>query len=71
MDKVISETNWKKWFAWYPVTTISNKTIWLRIVMRRIITVRGVSSTYVYIGGNPEYTIYRNEYMFPVIKSEV
>jgi hypothetical protein len=27
--------NWEEWFAWRPVTTISNERVWLRKIYRR------------------------------------
>jgi hypothetical protein len=31
----IHRTNWKYWFAWYPVVTVNGERIWLQKCFRR------------------------------------
>lgn len=30
-----TESEWHKWFAWYPIRTIDDEKVWLEIVYRR------------------------------------
>lgn len=34
-DYNIENTKWEKWFAWYPVRTVTKKRVWLDIIYRR------------------------------------
>ena len=31
----VNSVNWEKWFAWYPVRTVSGRRVWFDIIYRR------------------------------------
>lgn len=40
--------DWHTWFAWYPITTINNTTVWLEFVERRVWGTRGGEDVFSY-----------------------
>lgn len=48
---------WNKWFAWYPVQMENDKYIWLRMILRKQITIMMESSRgYIYEADGYIYT---------------
>lgn len=55
-----SMRKWVQWYAWYPITTIDNVTVWLENVERRWNPEGGISldaSGYSFSDGEWEYRI--------------
>jgi hypothetical protein len=69
MKSLENDKSWKKWFAWKPVITISNKRIWLKHIYRRRYTpdYNEVDELEWMLMGEPIYTDYA-ETEFDIVK---
>jgi len=48
----ITYSDWEPWFAWHPVTTVSNNRIWLKTVYRRYRMIFGIEDDMGYYYGD-------------------